>query len=86
MATTRKEYRELIECRVNRLNDVLNLNNSAPYVAQYAAHYGGWNLQRYDEKCSIVGGAFSFDYRKSSGEMLAYLDGVLLGLRARLDR
>lgn len=84
MATTKKEYRDLIEFRVGVINKIMNLKNS-PYLAKYVPHYGGWNLQRYNEMGSIINGAFSFDYRKSHGEMVSYLDGVILGLRSRYD-
>ena len=71
MAT--KNYRELIEYRVNFINKKLGTN----YQISYASQYGGWNMYEiWDEGMAHHCGALGFDYRKSNVEMLAYVDGV----------
>lgn len=72
MATTKKEYRMLIEYRVNYINKKLGTE----YQIDYVGHYGGWEMFMYGEGKSHRRGALGFDVRKSNAEMLAYVDGI----------
>jgi hypothetical protein len=70
---TRQNYRKLIEYRVNYINKKLGIK----YHADYCSIYGGWNLYLIDKECGgQYRGPIGFDARKSSAEMLAYVDGI----------
>lgn len=70
---TRKEYRELIEYRVNFINKKLGTD----YQISYASQYGGWNMYEvWDEGAAHHRGLLGFDVRKSNAEMLNYVDGI----------
>lgn len=69
---TRTKYRKLIEYRVDFINKKLGTN----YYADYCSIYGGWNLYMIDEKQRQYSGVIGFDCRKSSAEMLNYVDGI----------
>lgn len=70
---TRKEYRELIEYRVNYINKRLGTK----YTTNYVAHYGGWAMYEVDpETGGHCRNVLGFDCRKSNAEMLNYLDGI----------
>ena len=45
------------------------------YIADYAAHYGGWKM--YIDNGTHSRGALGFDMRKSTGEFMAYMTGVI---------
>lgn len=45
------------------------------YTADYAAHYGGWELYLNNGRHSR--GALGFDARKSTAEFMAYMTGVI---------
>lgn len=45
------------------------------YTADYAAHYGGWELYLNNGKHSR--GALGFDIRMSTAEFMAYMKGVI---------
>lgn len=45
------------------------------YTADYAAHYGGWEMYLANGKHSR--GALGFDLRKSTAEFMAYMSGVI---------
>lgn len=69
---TRTEYRKLIEYRVDFINKKLGTN----YHADYCSIYGGWSLYMIDEKQRQHSGVIGFACRKSSAEMLNYVDGI----------
>lgn len=70
---TRTEYMKLIEYRVNFINKKLGTN----YQINYSSVYGGWNMYEiWDEGAARHRGLLGFDVRKSSAEMLAYVDGI----------
>lgn len=74
MKTTAKEYRYLIEYRVNALREY----TGTPYQVNYCPMYGGWNLYYVkDGETGHTRGKFGFDIRKSNTEMLNYLNGIL---------
>ena len=45
------------------------------YTADYAAHYGGWELYLNNGRHSR--GYLGFDLRKSTNEFMAYMSGVI---------
>ena len=69
---TFKEYKELIEYRVNFINKKLGTN----YYADYCSIYGGWNLNIIDVRHQRYTGILGFELRKSSAEMLSYISGI----------
>ena len=70
---TRKEYRELIEYRV----DYINKRLGTKYTTDYASCYGGWAMCEVDtETGGHYRNALGFDCRKSNAEMLNYVDGI----------
>ena len=69
---TRTEYRRLIEYRVNYINERLGTK----YEIEYASQYGGWNMYEEAEGGGRHRGVLGFNGRKSSAEMLNYLDGI----------
>lgn len=69
---TKKEYRELIEYRVNYINRMLGTK----YEISYAAQYGGWNMYEIAEGGGQHRSCLGFNGRKSSAEMLNYVDGI----------
>ena len=72
----RKNYRFLIEARIEWINGILGTN----YAATYAPHYGGWDMYLTGSKGYAGRGTLGFDYRKSNAEMLAYVDGCYTAL------
>lgn len=72
----RKNYRLLIEARIKWINDILGTN----YIATYDCYYCGWDMYLTGPKGYAGRGALGFDYRKSSAEMLAYVDGCYTAL------
>ena len=73
---TRANNKKIIEFRVEMLTKYTGEN----YATTYAAHYGGWELHVQKEKGGQTRGAFGFDYRKSTAEFMAYLEGCINGL------
>lgn len=70
---TRKEYRELIEYRVNFINKKLGTK----YHADYCSMYRGWSMYEIISESGVAYRNFlGFDVRKSNAEMLAYVDGI----------
>lgn len=70
---TRTEYRKLIEYRVAFINKKLGTK----YHADYCSIYGGWSMYEIDpESGATYRNRLGFDCRKSSKEMLAYVDGI----------
>lgn len=57
--------------RLEYLNKVVG----ADYTADYAPHYGGWEMYLNNGKHSR--GALGFDYRKSTAEFMSYMTGVI---------
>ena len=47
------------------------------YHADFAAHYGGWELYRLNENCGRNYGVLGFDMRMSTTEFMAYIKGVI---------
>lgn len=68
----KKEYKQLIDYRVNFINKKLGTN----YETNYAPQYGGWNMSEVKEGGKTYRGNLGFDLRKSNAEMLAYVDGI----------
>lgn len=70
---TRTEYKKLIEYRVDFINKKLGTN----YHADYCSVYGGWSMYEIiPESGATYRNKLGFDCRKSSKEMLAYVDGI----------
>ena len=69
---TRTEYRKLIEYRVAFINKELGTN----YEISYAPQYGGWNMYENSDGGGHRRSLLGFDGRKSSAEMLNYVDGI----------
>lgn len=70
---TKKEYRQLIEYRVDYINKRLGTDYRISYVSQY----GGWNMYEvWDDGQAHHRGVLGFDCRKSNAEMLNYVDGI----------
>lgn len=70
---TRTEYRMLIECRVAFINKKLGTK----YHADYCSIYGGWSMYEIQpDSGATYRNILGFDVRKSSAEMLAYVDGI----------
>lgn len=68
--------KKIIESRLESLNALQDVH----YYATFAAHYGGWEMH---EQGTGRNRALGFDYRISSREFLAYLDGCLAVLRGQ---
>lgn len=70
---TKKEYRQLIEFRVDSINKKLGTK----YTTDYVSHYGGWAMYEIDpETDGTMRKELGFYVRKSSTEMLNYVDGI----------
>jgi hypothetical protein len=70
---TKKEYRQLIEYRV----DFINKKLGTKYHADYCSIYGGWSMYEIDpESGATYRNSLGFDCRKSNAEMLNYVDGI----------
>ena len=66
-----------IEAMVKRLARITGI----PYVTDYCHHYGGYNLYYVPKgQTGHSRGKYGFDYRKSTKEMLCYMEGLLCGL------
>lgn len=70
------DYKLLIEKRIEWINDILGTE----YRTDFVSFYGGWNLYIRDVNGGHSHGKYGFDYRKSNKEMVAYLDGLWMGL------
>lgn len=70
------DYKLLIEKRIEWINDILGTE----YRTDFVSFYGGWNLYIRNKNGGHERGRYGFDYRKSSEAMVAYLDGLWMGL------
>lgn len=84
MKRTTKQSTERVQILIDAINEHLHTAN--PYRANYYPQFGGWALFALDgsQELDRDRAPLSFDTRKSHGEMIAYLEGVLSGLRVRL--
>ena len=69
----RKNYRMIIERKINAINGALGTD----YTADYNTYYGGWAMY---ERTEHYTGSLGFDLRKSNAEMVAYLCGIQAAL------
>lgn len=77
---THSFYKRFILARLGWINEALGTE----YQTDYVSFYGGWNLYiKEKESGAHFHGMLGFDYRRSSKEMLSYLDGIWMGLNYR---
>lgn len=78
MKTTQKEWRGLIEYRIEELRNLTGTN----YCTTYCGHYGGWELYVTNAENGGHGRSdFGRTERMTSPEFYYYLEGILAGLR-----
>lgn len=73
-------YKRFIQMKIDWINHRLG----TAYKTNFCSFYGGWNLYEVTEQGGHFRGEMGFDYRKSSAEMLAYLEGVMVGMSTRM--
>lgn len=66
--------------RIEKMVAELAEATKKPYDTDFNSCYGGWNLYYQSESGGHSRGTFGFDYRLSTKEMIAYMNGVLKGL------
>lgn len=77
-----KLYERMIKMKLAWINVRLGTN----YKTSYTSVYGGWNMYLEHENGGIEHGKLGFLWmRKSSAEMLAYLDGMINGISAKWE-
>lgn len=67
------ETKRILECKL----EIINRQLGTSYILNYCGMYGGYALYQVDELKRISYGSIGFMYRKSSAEMLSYLEGVI---------
>lgn len=71
------EAKRIIENRLRIINEILDTE----YHINYCSYYGGYAMYLVDVHGGHHYGQLGFSCRKSSTEMVSYLEGVLAGMR-----